>query len=913
MISWRQAAALGAVVTVILMVNIYRRSHVDLGGLFLAATTTSDPSCPEPKPEETGCRQYVCSEGQWVWQKTPDKPNCCDAEFVTEDCPDNNPNDCSTPYCQTSNNTCQQRQEEDCCENAGDCGDDGEVCTQKACVNKECTQQPITGCCEHDNDCDDGKACTAESCDPQTNQCVGPTDDPNEQKCKDNGGTWDDQQCSCACPNEAAKRIECRDNGGDWNADTCECECDGVKLNEGESCVQCGASSGGPDCREQCDRMYPGNSQNDKREECVANCICDCRGGGTGPFDGEGDGTASACFKECCTTERKGAQYNLCDENPEFAAGCRTKCIKQECPAEDDDDDDDGGSSLPCILDSEGWKNLVTTCGGRVTHFCPNGTLRALTLYTPNGQTCSCMIITYEISSCSGGGGSSSSSASSRPTGDDDDDDDDGGSGDQCSPQCSQPECGNGQIEWGEECDSAQSGSSQASVPGATTKCEDCSNKCLDLVTGEWEDCPDTCGDHDCDAPGETCDTCSQDCGECQMRCGDGTVDPGEDCDDGNLINDDGCNNFCSTCDGSNPADCQATCCGNGEVEDGEQCDDGNDVDDDDCTNSCTLPMCGDGITQAGEDCDSGSLGEINQCEPEPPCTPVDVCNGGFACSAEEGCVPCDDLTSPTERARNGTVVIKLETREVVSELAPGVTNLCCEEDGTCEPTSCGNGIIDPGEECDDDNLVNGDGCSSECLLCDYDDFCQEDEDCSCSDCFGEQNGCEAEQVCGFDQETGEPMCVPCNQDGICSEGEGCSCQDCVGEQDGCEEGDVCGFDQDTGEPICVACDNNGECDADEDCSCSDCTGEQNGCEAEQVCGFDHETGDPICVPCNDDEVCQEGEDCSCADCFGEQNGCEAGEICGVDQDTGDVTCVACDEDNACEEGEDCSCSDCLG
>lgn len=28
----------------------------------------------------------------------------------------------------------------------------------------------------------------------------------------------------------------------------------------------------------------------------------------------------------------------------------------------------------------------------------------------------------------------------------------------------------------------------------------------------------------------------------------------------------------------------------------------------------------------------------------------------------------------------------------------------------------CSNGILEPGEECDDGNLTNGDGCSSSCL-----------------------------------------------------------------------------------------------------------------------------------------------------------------------------------------------------
>jgi cysteine-rich repeat protein len=40
----------------------------------------------------------------------------------------------------------------------------------------------------------------------------------------------------------------------------------------------------------------------------------------------------------------------------------------------------------------------------------------------------------------------------------------------------------------------------------------------------------------------------------------------------------------------------------------------------------------------------------------------------------------------------------------------------------TCQKVArgCGNGVLDPGEQCEDGNQVNGDGCSSFCLL----EFC---------------------------------------------------------------------------------------------------------------------------------------------------------------------------------------------
>jgi len=35
----------------------------------------------------------------------------------------------------------------------------------------------------------------------------------------------------------------------------------------------------------------------------------------------------------------------------------------------------------------------------------------------------------------------------------------------------------------------------------------------------------------------------------------------------------------------------------------------------------------------------------------------------------------------------------------------------------TCEDPECGDGIISAGEECDDDNTSNDDGCDSSCDL----------------------------------------------------------------------------------------------------------------------------------------------------------------------------------------------------
>jgi cysteine-rich repeat protein len=87
-------------------------------------------------------------------------------------------------------------------------------------------------------------------------------------------------------------------------------------------------------------------------------------------------------------------------------------------------------------------------------------------------------------------------------------------------------------------------------------------------------------------------------------RCGNGFVDPGEQCDDGNLVNGDGCE-----------ANCTLPACGNDVLDPGEQCDDGNLVNGDGCEANCTLPTCGNGILDPGEQCDDGNTTNGDGCD----------------------------------------------------------------------------------------------------------------------------------------------------------------------------------------------------------------------------------------------------------------------------------------------------------
>lgn len=99
-------------------------------------------------------------------------------------------------------------------------------------------------------------------------------------------------------------------------------------------------------------------------------------------------------------------------------------------------------------------------------------------------------------------------------------------------------------------------------------------------------------------------------------NCGDAKVDllAGEQCDDGNTANGDGCS-----------ATCQieaAPTCGNGmlDIVNGEECDDGNKMAGDGCSPACQLEVvglaCGNGTKAGAEVCDDGNVTNGDGCNP---------------------------------------------------------------------------------------------------------------------------------------------------------------------------------------------------------------------------------------------------------------------------------------------------------
>jgi cysteine-rich repeat protein len=91
--------------------------------------------------------------------------------------------------------------------------------------------------------------------------------------------------------------------------------------------------------------------------------------------------------------------------------------------------------------------------------------------------------------------------------------------------------------------------------------------------------------------------------------CGNNILDSCEQCDDGNVINGDGCDDSCQI---------EIDICGNGIIGAGEQCDDGNMISGDGCSDSCLIETSdsdGDGIDDIDDLC-PGTIDEqiINGC-----------------------------------------------------------------------------------------------------------------------------------------------------------------------------------------------------------------------------------------------------------------------------------------------------------
>jgi cysteine-rich repeat protein len=145
---------------------------------------------------------------------------------------------------------------------------------------------------------------------------------------------------------------------------------------------------------------------------------------------------------------------------------------------------------------------------------------------------------------------------------------------------------------------------------------------------------------------------------------------------------------------------------------------------------ACQAPVCGDGIVTAPEECDDGVNDGSHGCDSTchfvcvstdtaRNCTPTDPCQGASTC--DDGTHLCSPRTPLGDGTSCGTGMVCQSGHCVASacssaaDCTPCASGVC--KGGSCVASVCGDGCRDAsrGEQCDDGNLVNLDGCDSSC------------------------------------------------------------------------------------------------------------------------------------------------------------------------------------------------------
>ncbi|MFO0684059.1 MAG: MopE-related protein [Sandaracinus sp.] len=175
---------------------------------------------------------------------------------------------------------------------------------------------------------------------------------------------------------------------------------------------------------------------------------------------------------------------------------------------------------------------------------------------------------------------------------------------------------------------------------------------------------------------------------------------------------------------------CQLSRCGDGIHDDrmqashvAEQCDDGNTVSGDGCENDCSF-----------------------SCEASSDCDDTLFCNGSETC----------DTTMHVCQA--GT-----ENTEGQACTVAGMSAVC--HGGVCRAGMCGDHTTDAGEECDDGNPNNGDGCDTDCTF-----SCHDDSECQDGD------SCNGNESCNLTTHT----CAAAVEPLACDDSDPCTTDTCV-------------------------------------------------------------------------------------------------------------------------------------
>jgi cysteine-rich repeat protein len=476
-------------------------------------------------------------------------------------------------------------------------------------------------------------------------------------------------------------------------SDTCNIDCTAAKCGDGK--VNHSFKPNGTD-GEQCDNINPTTkaSLNSNDADCTASCLLNVCGDNL-------KNTAGPAHIEICD-----------DGNRIDTDACTNTCVDSTCG----DGIVDRASGEQCDLgkDQNGVsKNTISSsCPGCQLARCGDGKTEA------------------GVETCDNG-------TNTRGSG--------------CSPTCQQEACGNGIIDPGEECDKGDINHGNGNNDSGDCRTDCILNRCGDGYVNSLgthkEDCeglPPVGFGNTTVTPTETAN-CNINC--TTPHCGDNILNrhfvpaklvggaPAagpEQCDDGLRLAGDGCS-----------PDCQFELCGNHVVDQGEECD-GTPG----CSSTCFLETCGNGIVDPGEECDDGDATHGNGNGIHADCRPDCVanrCGDGFRNDTVRLGVPAEQCDGGPQAAANDRTAIPTNTSNcnsnckvptcgdhVVNPLfvaqasppavpANTLPEQCDPPDplhgcsAICRLENCGNGVKDPGEQCDDGDGVDGNACENDC------------------------------------------------------------------------------------------------------------------------------------------------------------------------------------------------------
>jgi uncharacterized repeat protein (TIGR03806 family) len=857
--------------------------------------------------DECTSRTPVCGDGFRTGAEACDDGNLvsgdgCSSSCENEVCGDGIVNDSGAEQCEPPGTaTCTS----DCRDRAPLCGD-GFVTPPEACDDGNASSGDGCGATcqiEAPPACGDGRVDTGEQCDDGNTVsgdgcnagCIreicgdGVVNDGGNEDCEPPGTATCTESCRIRAPlcgDGFLTPPEICDDGNTGGGDGCSPSCapefcgDGVVNNAGaEDCEPPGTAV----CTGTCETRSPlcGDGFLTPPEACDdGNAI-------------GGDGCAPNCVVEFCgdgVVNDAGAE----DCEPPGTAVCGNDCRFRAASCGD-------GFKTPPEQCDDGNVQGGDGCGpGCVAEFCGDGVVNdsgAEDCEPPGTATCK-NDCTARPPVCGDGFMTAPEAC----------DDGNATSGDGCSASCEVEVCGDGVVNNGglENCEPPGTAACDDDCTARSAVCGDdfvtLPESCDDGNTLSGDGCASDCrlefcgdglvndgGQEECEPPGTA--SCDDDCATRAAVCGDGFRTVPEQCEDGNTADGDGCTENCvleycgdgivndagaEDCEPPGTATCTSECrarlvtCGDGFVTPPEACDDGNTLDGDGCTSDCTIevpPACGDGQVDVDEECDDGNLvagdgcgpgcllelcgdgvvndGGVEDCDPPntatcaPDCTfRVSSCGDGFRIAPEQ----CDDGNVVSGDGCTADCRVEFCGDGVLNDGGeecepPGTTT--CTDSCTPREAACGDGFITWPEACDDGNLADGDSCSSECVV----EFCGDGvvNDRGREDC--EPPGtAECNDACTFrDADCGDGFATAGEQcdDGNRSSGDGCS-SSCLLE--------VCG---------------DGIVTADEACEPPGTATCDEGCALRQpVCGDGFRTSPEMC----DDGNVEDGDGCT-ADC----------------------------------------------